>query len=68
MFLLIQLAQFGFFLSLPSVFTLVCLVVGMAAIHAQARLEERHLAAHHGEAYRRYRETTPRWLIRRRRN
>jgi protein-S-isoprenylcysteine O-methyltransferase Ste14 len=68
MFLLIQLAQIGFFLSLPSVFTLVCLGVGMAAIHAQAGLEERHLAAHHGEAYRRYREKTPRWLIRRRRN
>lgn len=68
MFLLIQAAQFGFFLSLPSVFTLVCLLVGMVAIHAQARLEERHLEAHHGEAYARYRAKTPRWLIGRRRS
>jgi protein-S-isoprenylcysteine O-methyltransferase Ste14 len=67
MFLLIQLAQIGFFLSLPSVFTLVCLGVGMAAIHAQARLEERHLEAHHGDAYRRYAERTPRWFGARRR-
>lgn len=64
MFLLIQLAQIGFFLSLPSVFTLVCLVVGMAAIHAQTRLEERYLEAHHRDEYRRYKERTPRWLIR----
>ena len=67
MFLLIQAAQLGFFLSLPSLFTLVCLAVGMIAIHAQARLEERYLEAHHGEAYARYKAKTPRWLIRRRR-
>lgn len=66
MFLLIQAAQLGFFLSLPSLFTLVCLAVGVAAIHAQARLEERHLEAHHGEAYARYTEGTPRWLVLRR--
>lgn len=66
MFLLIQAAQLGFFLSLPSVFTAVCLVVGMTAIHGQARLEERYLEAHHGEAYLRYKEKTPRWLFRRR--
>jgi protein-S-isoprenylcysteine O-methyltransferase Ste14 len=67
MFLLIQAAQVGFLLSLPSVFTLVCLLVGMVAIHAQARLEERHLEARHGEAYARYRAKTPRWLVGRRR-
>lgn len=65
MFLLIQTAQFGFFLSLPSVFTLICLVVGVVAIHAQERLEERHLEAAHGAAYRRYKARVPRWLLRR---
>jgi protein-S-isoprenylcysteine O-methyltransferase Ste14 len=67
MFLLIQAAQLGFFLSLPSLFALVCLAVGVTAIHAQARLEERYLETHHGGAYARYQEATPRWLIRRRR-
>lgn len=62
MFVLVQLAQLGFFLSLPSVFTLICLMVGVAAIQIQARIEERHLQALHGEAYVRYRERVPRWL------
>ena len=62
MFILIQLAQLGLFLSLPSVFTLVCLVVGATALHAQVRLEERHLLARHGQAYRAYCQEVPRWL------
>ena len=61
-FLGVQAAQLGFFLALPSVFTFVCLVVGVAVIQMQVRLEERHLAATFGRAYQRYRETTPRWL------
>lgn len=66
MFLLIQLAQLGFFLSLPSLFTLICLVVGVIAIQGQTRIEERHLAARHGETYARYRMRVPRWLFGRR--
>jgi protein-S-isoprenylcysteine O-methyltransferase Ste14 len=66
MFLLVQAAQLGFFLSLPSLFTLICLIVGVAAIHAQERLEERHLEATHGTEYARYRERVPRWLSGRR--
>lgn len=64
MFLLIQAAQVGFFLSLPSAFSAICLIVGIAAIHGQTRLEEAYLEAHHGGAYTRYKERTPRWLIR----
>jgi protein-S-isoprenylcysteine O-methyltransferase Ste14 len=64
MFLLVQLGQFGLFLALPSLFTLICLVVGMVAIHAQVRLEEAHLAEQHGDRYRAYCERTPRWLWR----
>lgn len=63
MFILIQLAQLGFFFSLPTVFSLACLVVGIAAIQVQARIEEQHLAARHGEAYARYRKRVPRWLL-----
>jgi protein-S-isoprenylcysteine O-methyltransferase Ste14 len=36
-FLCIQLAQFGFFLALPSLFSAICLAVGIAAIQTQVR-------------------------------
>lgn len=62
MFLLIQLAQLGFFFSLPSLFSLICLIVGVVAIQAQVRVEEQHLAARHGGAYARYKACVPRWL------
>lgn len=65
-FLAIQTAQLGLFLALPSLFTLVCLAVGIAAIHVQVRLEEAHLAARFGPAYADYRKAVPRWLGRRR--
>jgi protein-S-isoprenylcysteine O-methyltransferase Ste14 len=40
----------------------VYLVVGATALHAQVRLEERHLLARHGQAYRAYCREAPRWL------
>ena len=61
-FLLIQIGQVGLFLSLPSVFTLICLVVGVVVIRAQVRLEERHLRQRHGDDYLAYYRTVPRWL------
>lgn len=61
-FIAIQIAQLGLFLAIPSVFTLVCLVVGVTAIHVQVRLEEAHLAARFGAAYAAYRAQVPRWL------
>jgi protein-S-isoprenylcysteine O-methyltransferase Ste14 len=63
-FIGIQLAQLGFFLALPTVFTLVCLIIGVAAIHAQVRLEERHLEARFGDVWRSYAARVPRWIIR----
>lgn len=66
MFLCIQIAQFGLFLSLPTLFTLICLVVGIAAIHVQARLEENHLERRWGKVYRNYARRVPRWLFHRR--
>lgn len=64
MFMLIQAAQAGFFLSLPSIFSLICLIVGVIAVRGQTSLEEAYLEASHGHAYARYKERTPRWLIR----
>lgn len=61
-FLFIQAAQLGLFLSLPSAFTLICLVVGVAAIQIQVRLEERHLLERWGNAYREYQRRAPRWV------
>ena len=61
-FLGIQGAQLGFFLALPSVFTFICLVVGVTVMQLQVRLEERHLAAAFGQAYRDYCDRTPRWF------
>lgn len=61
-FLLIQFGQLGLFLSLPSVFTLLCLVVGVTILRAQARLEETHLERQHGDAYIAYFKSVPRWF------
>lgn len=61
MFTLVMLAQLGLFLAIPSLFTLVCLVVGIGTILKQAALEEAGLARRHGERWRRYRATTPKW-------
>ena len=47
----IHAAQVGFFLALPSLFTLVCLIVGFWAIRRQARFEEAGLRATFGAAY-----------------
>lgn len=60
--LLVQIGQLGLFLSLPSVFTLVCLVIGVWAVRGQVRLEEADLERRHGDAYRAYETRTPRWL------
>ena len=62
MFLSILLGQFGFFLALPSVFTAVCLAVGVVVIIRQAMAEERALAAHFGVAWHEYEGRTRRWL------
>jgi protein-S-isoprenylcysteine O-methyltransferase Ste14 len=66
MAILIQVGQLGLFLALPTVFTLICLVVGVLAIHRQVRLEEADLEARHGELYRAYRAQVPRWIAVRR--
>lgn len=63
MMLCVAIAQFGFFLALPSVFTLLCLFVGIWAITAQTKVERTILRQRFGDTYERYAESTPRWLF-----
>jgi protein-S-isoprenylcysteine O-methyltransferase Ste14 len=61
-FIAVMLGQFGFFLALPSVFSLVCLIAGVTVLIRQARVEERALADFFGDTYEAYRRRVPRWL------
>ncbi|MFM8748979.1 methyltransferase family protein [Rhabdaerophilum sp.] len=65
MFLGVLISQIGFFLALPSVFSLICLVAGIVAVIAQARFEEKELARRFGAPYLAYLALTPGWLPRR---
>ena len=56
----VGLAQFGFFLALPNLFTLICLMVGIVALSIQIKLEERHLVSIYGNAYKAYMYKVPR--------
>ncbi|MFC3096027.1 isoprenylcysteine carboxylmethyltransferase family protein [Alteromonas sediminis] len=62
MFVSVALAQLGFFLAFPSVFSLICLLLGWAALHRQILAEEQHLSAHFRYQYQNYRKRVPRWL------
>ncbi|MGL5446619.1 MAG: methyltransferase family protein [Rhabdaerophilum sp.] len=65
MFIGVMAAQLGFFLAMPSVFSLICLVSGLVAVIAQARFEERELAKRFGASYLAYLAVTPGWVPRR---
>ncbi|UZJ43213.1 isoprenylcysteine carboxylmethyltransferase family protein [Marinimicrobium sp. C6131] len=62
LFIGIMLGQLGLFLALPSVFTLLCLLVGAAVILLQARREEAALSRTYGVEYQDYRQLVRRWL------
>ena len=61
-FIGVQLGQLGLFLAWPSVFTALCLAVGVFVVQLQTRLEEERLAARFGDTFDAYRARTPRWL------
>lgn len=61
-FVFVQLAQLGLFLALPTAFTLVCLLVGVAVVRRQAALEEAALLRQYGRCYAAYAARTPKWL------
>jgi len=61
-FLGVLAGQAGFFLALPSVFTLTCLAVGIAVIYRQSRIEETALSTQFGSSYDAYRRRVPKWL------
>jgi protein-S-isoprenylcysteine O-methyltransferase Ste14 len=59
MFTAIGIGQVGFFLALPSLFSLLCLVVGIAVLTVQARFEEARLAATFGDEWKAYADRVP---------
>lgn len=61
-FIAVLVSQVGFVFALPSVFSVVCLVVGAATILRQAKVEELHLEQVFPDTYPEYRESVPRWL------
>ena len=63
MYLGVMTAQLGFFMALPSLFTLVCLIVGISAILRQVYAEESHLKRALPKAYVQYSSAVPRWLF-----
>ena len=58
----VAVAQVGFLFALPSVFSAVCLVIGLYALRRQVLAEEGHLAKRFPEEYARYRNRVRRWL------
>ncbi len=61
-FLGVMIAQFGFWLALPSCFSALCLIVGLIAVYHQMLLEERHMAARFGTRYADYSQRVRRWV------
>lgn len=62
MYLAIGLAQLGFFLALPSIFTLTCLFFGWFTLYRQAALEEAFLLSRFKNEYQQYQTHVRRWI------
>jgi protein-S-isoprenylcysteine O-methyltransferase Ste14 len=59
MFTAVGIGQLGLFLALPSLFSLLCLLVGVAVLVVQARFEEVRLAKTFGEDWKAYAARVP---------
>jgi len=62
MFLGVATAQVGFFLAMPSVFSGICLIVGLYTLYSQTMAEEAHLLKLFPQEYRHYMSQVRRWL------
>jgi protein-S-isoprenylcysteine O-methyltransferase Ste14 len=62
MFVGVALGQLGFFLALPSLFSLICLFIGLLALRRQVISEEMHLAATFSRQYPKYVALVRRWV------
>jgi protein-S-isoprenylcysteine O-methyltransferase Ste14 len=62
MFLGVAVSQVGFFMALPSIFTLLCLVIGWFTLIRQTLSEEQHLLAAFPEDYKQYTLNVRRWI------
>lgn len=61
-FVSVGLSQLGFFFALPSVFTLVCLVLGLFTLYKQTIAEEQHLVTIFHDDYKVYQRKVRRWF------
>ena len=55
-------SQFGFFMAWPTIFSLVCLLVGLIALRIQIYLEEQFLLDLYKDEYKLYVENVPRYI------
>lgn len=62
MFVCIAIAQLGFFFALPSIFSLVCLFIGLYTLKSQTLEEEKHLSQKFPIAYADYSSKVRRWI------
>jgi protein-S-isoprenylcysteine O-methyltransferase Ste14 len=60
-FSLVLLGQLGLFLAVPSLFTLICLLLGARTLLSQARLEDLQLGTRFGAEFERYATQVPAW-------
>ena len=58
----IMLSVVGYFLVLPNAVTLLIVMLDLALIQVQIRLEEQHLTVEHGVVYKRYCNNVRRWV------
>ena len=61
-FLGLVLSVAGFFLLLPNALTLLIMMLDLALIQVQIRIEEQYLAAAHGKVYEDYCKAVRRWI------
>lgn len=62
MFVCVVIAQLGFFLAIPSIFSLVCLIIGLYTLNSQALAEEKHLSSQYPKEYKDYSSRVRRWI------